>query len=230
VKSIVSVTTAAASYDLTSLAKVLAELKITDTATAADKALLEQQITDASADIATYCGRVFPEETVSETFWPDPDALNHRGGGSWGGQFWHGGGGGARAEILRLARFPVASIASVTLDDEVLAPTAYRLEDETGLLFRLDDRGYPWIWYVQKSAVVAYVGGYADIPADLDRAARIWAVDSWYLAAQDPRLTTRNVYGVVSKTWARGTGAGGNFDLPSGVEARLSPYRRQPVA
>ena len=235
-KSIVSVTTAAASYDLTTMAKVLSELKITDTATTADKTLLETQIADASSGIATYCDRVFPEETVSEVFWPDQNALNHRGGGSWGGQFWPGLGVGAQAEKLLLAgggskaRFPVTSIISVTLDDELLDASGYRVDPDDGFLFRLDDNGYPWTWYVQKSVVVAYVGGFAEIPSDVDHAARLWVADSWYAAAQDPRLTSRNVYGVVSKTWAAGRGASGTYGLPPGVEARLSSYRRQPVA
>jgi hypothetical protein len=44
------------------------------------------------------------------------------------------------------------------------------------------------------------------------------------------RLKTRDVYGVVSKSWAVGGTGNTAFDLPSGAEALLSPYRSLPVA
>jgi hypothetical protein len=51
-----------------------------------------------------------------------------------------------------------------------------------------------------------------------------------FAAAQDPRLKTRDVYGVVSKSWAVGGTGNTAFDLPSGAEAPLSTYLSLPVA
>jgi hypothetical protein len=228
-KSIVAVTTAASSYNLTTRAKVVAELRLSNPS-GADLALIDQQITDASAAIAGYCNRTLLSESVTETFWPDPTALNFRGGGSWEGAFWSRGAAGVSEERLRLDRWPVTAVTSVTMDGDLVASTLYRRDDEAGLLFALDDSGYPDLWRFGKSIIVAYAGGYTTVPADLDRAARLWVVDSWFAAAQDPRLKSRDVYGVVSKTWDVGGTSRRQFDLPGDVETLVYRYRRHPVA
>jgi hypothetical protein len=227
-KSIVTVTEPAANYNLTTRTRVLAELKRTGE-TRADDNLLDQQIADASAAIARYCNRVLLSEGVEEIFWPDPNALNHRGGGWWGANFWSWRGfAGQEIEIVRLDRYPVSSVYSVTLDGDLVDPSEYRLDPLAGLLYRLDPAGYPWTWFVAQSVVVDYTGGYAagQIPADLDRGARLFVVDAWSGADKDPRVKSENLFGVAATSYV----VGRTGDLPADVETLVSPYRRQPFA
>src|SRR4051812_41668403 len=94
---ILTVTTAADSYDLTSLANVKAELSITD---GTSDTLLRRYISGASLAASHYCNRVFAVETVTERF-----LAGHRCG---------------YLGPLQLARWPLITVTSVTEDDELL--------------------------------------------------------------------------------------------------------------
>ena len=66
---------------------------------------------------------------------------------------------------LFLNRTPVSAIASVTVDDIVLDPSAYRLDHDAGLLDRLSTDGFTCAWCFCKSVIVAYTGGTDPTPA-----------------------------------------------------------------
>jgi hypothetical protein len=228
-KSILTVTYPASSYDLTTRDAVLAEMRLSGES-GADDSLISSQIAQASQAIATYCNRVLVQEDVSELFWPDPNALNHRGGTRGGANFWSWRGfAGVEAEIVRLDRYPVSSIASVMLDDEVVDPSEYRLDADAGLLYRLDSSGYPWTWFVAKSLIIDYTGGYDPIPSDVDRAARLFVIDAFSGASKDPRVRSETIFGVRSVSFLAG-GARSTGDLPPDVETLLAPYRRIAVS
>ena len=62
----------ATSYDLTTLATIKDDLAIPAADTSSD-ATLARFITEQSALVAQYCNRVFPVETVRDTFFLDRD-------------------------------------------------------------------------------------------------------------------------------------------------------------
>lgn len=155
-RSILTVTTAG-TQEITTLETVKTALKITATT---EDDLIALWIRQATAAIGGYCNRVFIEETVSEVF------------RSYGGfQVDRRGGEQPLSRALALARYPVSSIASITIDGTALTDADYELEPDTGLVNRLVN-DIPVSWYGLKTTV-AYTGGYAiaDIPPDVERAA-----------------------------------------------------------
>lgn len=106
----VTVMTAATVSNLTTLARVQAELGITPGDTDVEVVLLGM-ISRASSAIATECGRVFACETVYETLK------------------------GTNSQILPLTRRPVVAVTSVLEDSEAI--TDYSIEDaDAGALYR----------------------------------------------------------------------------------------------
>ena len=110
-----TVTSRAATYDLTVLAAVKAELGITDRA---DDEKLTGYIRQASNAVAKFCNRVFARETVSES-------LRFR----------------RRTEDLIQSRYPVTAVASVVENDTTLAEADYERDDDSGVLLRLRSGG-----------------------------------------------------------------------------------------
>src|SRR5580704_1519164 len=94
---VTTVTTAASSYDLTTLAIVKDELAITD---GASDATLKRYLSWASAALAQECNRVFAVETVQDQIWPQRD-INPVAPGF---------------EVLQLSRWPIVSVASLIED------------------------------------------------------------------------------------------------------------------
>lgn len=218
-RSIVTVTVPAASIDLTTLDRMKSELGITD---GSEDVVLGNKIAEASSDIAVRCWPSLKRETLSETFWPDFHQLrfDHRHGG----------------ESVSLSRFPVVSVASVTLDGTALDSSLYRLDAESGLLYRLDASGYPLHWRVSQSLVVVYAAGFA-IPSDetaddpllLPGALQAACIDLvasyWASKGRDPNLRAEAVEGVASyQYWVGAIGDVG--ELPPSVEAKIAPYKR----
>src|SRR3546814_1283456 len=77
---------------------------------------LQRLLTEASGQIATYCNRVFAQQTYSEVY------RNVR-----------------CRSLLPLSHAPVDTITSVTVDGTALESTEYEVEAETGFLYRLSD-------------------------------------------------------------------------------------------
>jgi len=222
-RSIVEIVSPAESELLTTLERVKAELNIT---TDANDEILEAKIAEASSDIQAAVGKRLPREDVKETFWHDDDRHLQRVA-----HF------GNRAQAtLILNRTPVSAIASVTVDDLVLAPSEYRLDPDAGLLDRLSTDGIPRAWCFCKSMIVAYTGGYA-LPGEdgrnlayaIEGAVVALVSDYWASRGRDPTLRSESIPGVIDRQfWVGAVGDPGL--LPPRVLASIAPFRRPAVA
>lgn len=208
-RSIVTVTTEAGETKLTTLARVKAELGIAD---GSKDSILTSKIDEASSDIGAYLGYSVKRETVSERFWQAPQT--------------------ELPEYLILDRTPVATITSVTVDDVAVDSDEYRLDPDTGQLYRLDASAYPSTWEIQKSAVIVYVGGYL-LPGETNRnlpyaieAAAVDLVQSfWFAKGRDSLIKSEEIPGVMRQDfWVGAVGQSG--ELPPSVQSKLAPFRR----
>jgi len=218
-RSILSITTPATDLNLTTRDNVKLELGITTTD---EDDRLDQWIAQASAVAARYCNRTLAQETITETFRRTSLHLGRFGyHGFWDGHR-HG------ADGLTLTRYPIISIASVTVDDVVLDASEYEF-DETAI-YRLDASGYPRNWGFGKSIVVVYDAGYA-VPivpqyADLERAVIAMIRDFRAVTLRDdPTLKSRETVGVSRLEWWVPTAS--TMMLPVEISGMLDPFVRK---
>jgi hypothetical protein len=196
-----------ANKGLTTLTRLKSELGISG---ATDDALLGAKILEASSDIETHLNCVLRSEVVSETFW------------SFGGC----------PDVVVLGRYPVSAIGSVTVDGELVPSGEYRLVGEAGLLYRLDDAGYPSRWRVGRELVVQYTAGYVmpaegspTLPAVLEAACLELLGSYWTARGRDPLVREEQVEGIGRTVyWVGAVGASGA--LPPGVDSKISAFRR----
>jgi uncharacterized phiE125 gp8 family phage protein len=196
----ITIVVPATSIDLTTLAAVKDELRLTSSA---DDAKIGGYIEQASRAIVSYCNRVFAREEVEETF--RVCDMQHS---------------------LTLARFPVASVSALVENDEELATGDYEIEADIGTLRRLRD-DEPSRWYRGK-IVVAYTAGFLlpgesgrNLPHDIERAAIMLAA---HYSVTDARLD------MFRRDVQEGIGSYERFaPSPSGltaeVEALIERYR-----
>lgn len=212
-RSILTVTAPAAEpYMLTSVARVKLEHDIT---VETYDNLIEAKIKEAGSDIQAYLRFVVARESVRETFRPDGE--------------------GGYAAFLLLNRTPVASIASVTVDDVVLETSEYEVDAKAGILHRLDLSGYPCPWEACKSIIIEYTGGYAlpdDTASDLEPAIEAGCLELvsqfWLSRGRDPLIRSEEVPGVMSvQYWVGAVGEAGQ--LPPSVISKIAPFRRPSV-
>lgn len=205
-QSIVSVTTAPERTALTTVDRVKLELSIT---TDASDALLGIKINEASSDIEAHLSRTLAYAGLTQTFW-----------------------GEGTADYLILDRAPVGSIVSVTLDDDLVDSDEYRLDADSGILYRLDSSGYPCTWYWCKSVIIVFTGGYelpgADdptLPPAIEAAAVELVTSYWTARGRDPTVRAEDIPGIGSVTyWVGAVGEDGG--LPPSVTSKIAPFRR----
>jgi uncharacterized phiE125 gp8 family phage protein len=207
----VTVLTPALSYDLVTLAAAKAEMEVTGTS---DDAVIASFIRQASATVSTFCQRVFPQETVTETFrlkdalWFSPASSRL-----------------ALESPLYLSRRPVGAITNITDNGTVLTPDAYDLDLESGRLERLAGvySGYGW-WGVVS---VTYTGGYppGGIPGDLERAVMDLVKRAYFSRSRDPALRSEQVLDVINQSFTAIGSEQTVGGLPKDIADRLSPYR-----
>ncbi|HEV7455917.1 MAG TPA: hypothetical protein VGN96_04010 [Roseococcus sp.] len=167
---------------------------------------LASEIIAASATIARHCDRVWGRATVQETF----RAVGHD------------------REALLLSRCPVVAVASVLVDGTALAPEGFEVDAEAGILYRLDgDERRGWR---ARAVVVTYTAGYLlpgqagrDLPADVERAARLLVTAAYEARGRDPMLRSESVQGVGAVSYL--DPRAGAEDMPPQAAALLSPYR-----
>lgn len=174
-----TVTSAADSFDLTRVETVRTELGLPDTR---QDALLRRLISHASDVISKQCNKVFAQETVTETF-----RL-------------------ARCEReLVLARYPVTVIGEVAEDGTMLTASDYELEPDVGLLLRLSDDS-PSRWAAGKISV-SYTAGFPlldGLPFGVQRAC-VALVKHYFLSAdRDPMLRSEQLDGLGQSAWHGG--------------------------
>jgi hypothetical protein len=103
-----TVTTAAADQLLCTVANAKIDIGISGST---EDAYLTRLVAQSSKMIANYCGRVFKQETVTETF-----EVTYPAG------------------FLMLSRFPVGTVTSVKIDGVALLAANYHIETATGYL------------------------------------------------------------------------------------------------
>lgn len=211
---ITRVITPATSYDLVRIDILKTLLGITTTA---EDPYLSLVISQVSAAAANYCNRVFPVETVEDSFWPQ-----RRG-------YWREPRRAASPVIL--TRYPVVTVHSVTetiggVEPGVLtADVDYKLNAINGELLRLDFLGYPTSW-VADGIVVNYDGGYTTTPVDLTMAVVGWIKGIRAAQTRDPNLKSETVPGVYSASYSQvaGSSGGAPFGIPPEVAGVLDAY------
>jgi hypothetical protein len=208
-QSITTVTSAATSYDLTTLANVKAELDITD---GSSDAVLRRYITSESKAASHYCNRVFAVETVSQAFLP-----GHR---------FHVY--GQYCSILQLSRFPLITVMSVTEDDGLLTvSTDYLVNSANGQLTRVNS-GLPSRW-LELGVTVVYSSGFATVPADLEDAVIRMVTQRYSAKGRDATLKSEEIPGVRSAQYWIATGEEAGAVTPD-VADILDRYRSVTVA
>lgn len=201
--SFIVVNTPAATQDLTTIATVTDEVG----PAGVSNQTLARWITEASSRIAAYCDRVFGRETVTETF------LFRCGE--------------CRAALF-LARTPVVSIDSVTVDGRALSATDYRVDQETGRLVRMGRSGASR-WGGEMTEVT-YTGGYeliGTLPPAIERACLDLVSEraAAGTSARPANLKSRELPGVLTETYWVDTD-GSADELPPAIAGVLGPYRR----
>lgn len=209
-RSIANITTAPERVALTTLERVKAELGIENDTS---DILLSAKILEASSDIESKVGRTFARLGMTERIWGDP----------------------GYAEYFVLNHDPVASVASVTVDDVAVDSAEYRLDAKAGILYRLDASGYPCAWSWCKDVVVVYTAGFElpgaespDLPAALEAAAVELLTSYWTSRGRDPALRSEDIPGIGSASyWVGAVGESG--ELPPSVMSKISPFRRSQI-
>lgn len=207
-QSILTVTAAASSFNLTTVPMIKTELGIT---ASGPNTWVDAKLPRASAAIASYCRRTLAKQTYSELFRLD----------------------GAIERII-LSEYPVITLTSVTEDGVVLAATDYELDTDTGVLYRLCS-DYRTCWTACKITVV-YIAGFVlpgtaspavrTLPQDLEDAA-LRLIKAEYNARQrDPMLKSQDIPGVIAETYWVGAPSDDSAAMPPEVTALLNPHRR----
>lgn len=202
------VTDAASTRDLARLDVVKRDLGISG---GADDAYLGDQISAASAAIETWCNRRLAQEELSDSFRLPV--------------------GGRAVEVLSLAVYPVAAIASVTEDGTALVAADYELDSATGFLWRLDGSDNRRCWPSGAKIEVAYTGGYellATLPREIEQACLSMVRRNWFARRRDPLVKAEEVPDVLRQEfWVGQVGDGGAL-TPEAVSL-LAPFRRMMI-
>lgn len=171
-----TVTSSAESFDLTTVETMRRELGILDQS---DDPKLKALIEQASGIIAAHCNRVFAKETVVETIRLDRPQ-----------------------EDMILSRFPVVEIASIVEGSDTLEASDYEVSTRNGIVTRLT--GDRPCWWPACKLVVTYSAGFAllgDLPFGVERAC-IQLVKAYYMGAdRDPMVRSESVEALSSATY-----------------------------
>ncbi len=157
----ITVVTPAKSCDLTRIDAARAELGVTGQGEDERIAALIKQ---ASAIVARRADRAFGKETLIETV-----RL------------------GSPSAELMLARFPIASIASISEDGVTLISGDYEYDAASEIVRRIDDDAVA-AWSAAK-IIVTYEAGYdlpSDVPHEIEQAALIVLKHLYFGTARDP--------------------------------------------
>jgi hypothetical protein len=201
------VTTPASTYDLAALSDIKDELGIKDNS---NNAILQRYLTSASAMVAQYCNRVFPAETLTETFWAQRDL--------WPRVILGG------VQDLQLSRWPIQSVTSVTENGIALVQdTDFKINAANGQLVRLDVNGYPKSWPLYP-IVVVYVGGFDKMPTDVQDAVIRMVTKRYVAKGRDPSLKQESIPGVREVQYWIATGADSGNMTPD-ITDILDNYR-----
>ncbi len=213
IKVITTVISAATTYDLTTLAIVKDELGVLD---GSKDSTLKRYITSASAAASQYCNRKFQLEGMQDEFWPERELYQYQLPGG--------------VDVLQLSRWPVVSPVTSVVENGItlVEGTDFRVDYDSGRLFRLDQNQYPRKWCAWP-IVAKYNGGFADIPDDVDDAIVRMVTRRYSAKGRDPNLKQQSVPGVIEQQWwiATGTESG---NMSPDITDVLDNYRVPVVA
>lgn len=223
-----TVTTAATSTDLTTLAAVKLDLGIIGTD---EDVYISSQIPRITSAIVSYLNiaqasdgtNTVGRETLTETF-RQKDAYRF--------------GDGIRdvnVEKLILSRYPVTSIVSVVENGITLDPSLYEIDGSTGIILRFDSIGYQRNWCFRK-CVVTYIAGWllpgdsgSTLPHDIENAAICLLKSTRAARTRDPLVKSEDIPGVLSTTYWVGTTRTEVGALPPEIASMLDGYRNVPI-
>ena len=211
-KTISTVVTPAASYDLTTLDVIKDELSISD---GSKDTTLRRYLSWASAALSQACNRIFPVETVTDEVWPERSTWSLP----------------SAMEIFQLSRWPLVSgsVSSVTENGVVLVDgTDFRIDYARGQLIRLDINGALRHWAALPLAAT-FGGGFSTIPGDLADAVTRMTRNRFRSTGRDSYLMSENIPGIRDARWwiATGNEAG---NVPPDVEDLIENYRVPVIA
>jgi hypothetical protein len=172
VRRVTEVTTPASDLSLVSLELVKDELDLPMGDFIQDARLL-RYIKQCSADVHSYCRRIFPVQTYKDSFVSDESDL-----WSWTAE-----------TVLQLSNYPVAAIESLTEGTTVLGTTNYRIDSMTGKICRVNGTNFSY-WSGQQT-VVQYTAGFDVIPDDVIEATLRLVTMRAHLRGRDPMLKVR---------------------------------------
>lgn len=213
-RSQLSITTPADSYDLISLSDVKDDWGIS---VATDDAFLSRSISRCSQAAAQFCNRVFPVETVVESFEVERDTQPMM---NFGG-----------VDPLQLTRWPIQTIGPVVEGTGAGAVTLalsadYLLDAARGFLIRLDGDGNPKNWPAKQTSVT-YAAGFPSIPLDIQDAVSRMVWTRYAERKRDPFIKRQRVYGVEEVEYVDQKNDG---NLSSDISDILDNYRVPVVA
>jgi hypothetical protein len=191
-----TVSVEAQSKNMTSIERVKRELGVTvDT----HNTFIYEAITQASAEIVSYCRREFAKETVVESFRV-----------------------GEPVGILQLSRRPIVSVSSIVESGVTLTTDDYEIDALTGWIYRLDGNDERRGWECGKIVVTAVVGWemLTDLPSDLERICIDLVKSKWFARKRDPLVKREEVPGVLLTEYWVDTGEYVR-GLPAGIAKKL---------
>lgn len=128
---------------------------------------------------------------------------------------------------IQLSRRPIASIVSITENEQVLtAGEDYEILADLGRVRRLHDgtQGVQWYWgaFGIFNVVFTYQAGFATAPDDLKDAAEQLARDYYFRQTREPGLRSINIPGVMDRSWY--SGSSDEDDVSRNILDKLSPF------
>ena len=170
-------------------------------------AAVQAQIEQVSAAVARYCDREFVIQTYRDQL---------RAVCSW---LRYG-------EPLPTMQKPIAeaegvALITVTENGAELDTTAFEVDAERGLLYRLDSSGASAAW-IGAAAILDYDAGFDPIPPDVQAATLEWITARWSAQGKDPALRSETIPDVISQMWSSDASTP---SIPAGARELLAPYR-----
>jgi hypothetical protein len=208
--SSITVTTPAPDKALVTLYEAKTSLKIPTSSTDSDE-LLKMLIIQASDEAQTLCSRVFPKESVIETFREIENPITR----------------------LPLSRYPVKPEDIVSIDVDG-GPVDFDIDQESGILTLF--AGDFWA----ESVVATYAGGYKvpqEVPPALRQAVLLFVRESYYstargdssvraIAHKESRITYFDPASMMKAMASGGGGSSGGTASQKAAQALLQRYTR----
>lgn len=198
------IVTPALTGDLTLLATVKAELKITGTD---EDDFLTDTIHRASAAIAKHCGRTtFGRETYRQT-----EFLSRE------------------VDSIILDQDLDVDVSSVVVDDTLLPSTSWILD---GLLVRRLSAGRPSCWSAGSKIVLTYEAGFqllGTLPYDIEQVCLDLVKDAYRSKDRDRALRSERVLDISEVTFFGSAVNAKSGGLPPDLAARVEDYRLWPT-